>query len=681
VTRGEPGVAATGHLQAARPAGSADPETGSAGLTAYVDLATEFAVLAFASWTLIYDVGLALRLTTSALLLVWAACLAAATAGLVRYRRGAGVLTAPSAASRPAGSPAGTLGKSYLTVAAVICGLAAGAAAAWHTSGVPWRWTWIFGALSVALTVAALRARGELPVAPVVGQSPRGSLLALLTAAGLAGFSLFIIHPNGDDAYFVSRSVWTAQHGRIPIDDVVFTNQAVRHIAGEPPVGSIEVLNGALARLLGVSAGTFTYYVALPVATFFAVWAAWLLIRRWAPARPALCFATATVYLLWSGVGKHPIGSFHLARMWQGKAVFVSVLVPLLYAYLTHWAEHRSRRSLLLAVAASIGAVGLTSAAVMVVPLMGAAVVAALLLAGRMKRALGVTLVLVYPVAAGLVIKVFDPVHWLYSAARLAPNVWPWVMLAGGMGVLGGVALWTSPHLVRGGAPAWILAGIAAVATVLVLPGVMVRISDVTGVGSTTWRLLWMIPAPVLVGLLAAVPLPPFARSPSVIRWLEPVPAAVVCAVVLVVGLPVWSYRHATVASRPEWKYDPVSLSLARSVLRADHRPGYLLSTPRIMSALPLITSEVHAVNGREYYLRLLPASRQFVADRELLTDLAGGIGPLPRQAAVNAALTRVGVGYACVWATTNPGGLRLLERADFTPAAHFGRLQCLDKR
>lgn len=687
MAKSEQSLAPVVSLRAAGPGRLADPEAASRGLARYVDVATDFAILAFALWTLVYDIGLALRLTTSALLLVWAVCLATTAIWVIRYRRGrhtraAQVPPRRSAAPSAAGGPAVTSWTRCLTAAAVVCGVAAGLAAAWHSSGLSWRWTWALGALSVAFTVAALRLRGDGPAVPAVGASPGGSLLAFLTAAGLAGFSLFIVRPDGDDAYFVSRSVWTAQHGRIPTGDVLFTNQGVWHIAGEPPVASIEVLNGALARLFGVSAGAFTYYVVLPVATFFAVWAAWLLIRRWAHSRPALCFATATVYLLWSGVNKESIGSFHLVRMWQGKAVFVSVIVPLLYVYLTDWAEHRSRRGLLFAVAASIAAVGLTSAAVMTVPLVGVAVATALLLAGRVKPALGAALVVGYPLAAGLAVRMFDPVHWPHSDARLAPTVWPWVMLAGVMGVFGAVALWTSPHLVRGGVPAWIVSGIAAVATVLVLPPAMTLISDVTRVGSTTWRLLWMIPAPVLVGLLAGMPLPPLPRWRRAMWWLAPVPVVAICAVVLVAGLPVWSYqnRQAIVANRPEWKYDAVSLSLARQVLRADHHPGYVLSTPKIMSALPLITSEVHAVNGRQYYLGLLPASRQFIADRELLTGLAGHIGPLPGQAAAEAALRRVGVGFACVWTTTNPGGVRVLRRAGYTPAAHFGHLQCLEK-
>src|SRR5260370_2821122 len=80
------------------------------------------------------------------------------------------------------------------------------------------------------------------------------------------------------------------------------------------------------------------------------------------------------LYLAWSGTSSASFGSFHLVRMWQGKGTFLSLMVPLLYVYLTQWAEHRSRRSLLVVIAAGIAATGLTSSAALVVPLIVAAV-------------------------------------------------------------------------------------------------------------------------------------------------------------------------------------------------------------------------------------------------------------------------------------------------------------------
>lgn len=678
-----------------------DPATGF-DLTAAVDGLTEFAVLAFAWWTLIYDIGAVTHLSTSWLLAGWAAGLIAIAVGLVRLGR-------PGGAAAPVPGlgwlSAATRWRRPLGYASLVLGVAAGLAVGLHRAGLPWAWTWILGGPAVLVTLTWLLLPDEEAPAPAgrpaeavprtpapAGPAARdGSLLALGTAVAAAIFSLFIVRPDADDEYFVSRAVWTAQHGRIPLKDVIFTNQAVKQIPAESPVSSIEVLIGALARLFGVPAASFTYYIALPVFTFVAVWAVWLLIRRWAPGRYVLCFAVAMVYLAWSGTSSASFGSFHLVRMWQGKAAFASLMVPLLYVYLTQWAEHRSRRNLLIVVAAGIAATGLTSSAALVVPLIVAAVAVPLLLARQIAGALGAVLAAAYPVLAGLVVAVVYPVH-LPHAPYAASTVWTWVMLSGVLGGLGGVALWTAPRLARRGAPALITCGVAGVVTVLMMPGVLTLIGRATGANAVLWRTMWVVPGPVIVGLLAAVPLPAAARlgfaaggstrpRPSTARWIAAVPAVAVCAVVLAAGVPVWSHQNvgATVRQHPSWKYDPLSLSLAGKALRADHHAGYLLSTVQVMAALPLLTSRVLAVDARSYYLELLPVSSQFINDRLLLTRLAGEQAPLPSESAVQAALTRVPVGYACVW-SHNTAGMRLLEQAGFAPANHFGKFQCLQR-
>src|SRR5260370_32403865 len=107
------------------------------------------------------------------------------------------------------------------------------------------------------------------------------------------------------------------------------------------------------------------------------------------------------LYLAWSGTSSASFGSFHLVRMWQGKGTFLSLMVPLLYAYLTQWAEHRSRRSLLVVIAAGIAATGLTSSAALVVPLIVAAVAVALPPPPPAAPAAGALSAAAHPVDAG----------------------------------------------------------------------------------------------------------------------------------------------------------------------------------------------------------------------------------------------------------------------------------------
>jgi Family of unknown function (DUF6077) len=716
-----------------------------------LDGATHSAVIAFALWTLVYDIGLASHSSTSVLVAIWAGCVvgtASATAWLAvrRASRRAGLAAAQAegtghlaitaeqaAAAAPANgtgredvagsadfagpadfaAPGGSAGPAqqrarapigsaaaasssrssrpvsrFLAAFGIAAGCGAGTTAMLTGRGWVWDWTVGLGAAAVVAALAwlivtraaAMALQARRPFAAPQPASLTESLLALCVAVGAAVASLYIVRPNGDDAYYVSRSVWVAQHGTIPSKDIVFTNQMVPHIWGEPPISSIEVLIGALARLTGGAAGAATYLVALPILTFFAVWAVWMLIRRWAPRRYLLCFGVAMVYLAWGGGSAGSYGAFHLVRMWQGKAAFVSVVVPLLYVYLTDWLERRSWQSLGLVFAVGVAGAGLSSAAVYIMPFIVVAAAAPVLFVGRVKIALGAGVGAVYVVAAGLVVAALSPLSPLQAVAVQPAQVWQGVLAPGVFGALAGVAVWTAPWLVRRGVPAVIATGIALVALVLILPGLLTLLGDKTNAGPVMYRTFWALPVPVLIGMLAAIPLAP-ARFEAVARWVAPVPAAAVAAALILSGVPLVSPPLTSLASHPAWKYDPAALAMASRVLGADHRIGDILAPWQVMAAMPRLTTLVHAVDAREYYLTAggLPASAQFIADRLLLTRLADGARPFPAEAAIRAAMSRVGVGYACTEAA-NTGGLRRIERAGFTPAVSLGTLQCLDR-
>jgi hypothetical protein len=646
-------------------------------MAALLDGTTDVAVLAFAAWTVVYHAGLLVRPSTTVLLAGWLAVMVVTAAGLLRRRAG-GRAPAPG----PAAAPAEAVDRSPLLLwTGPAAGIAAGVAAGLHTSGVPWWVTCVLGVAAVMLTLTALwTGRGRDGSAPV---ADRGSLPALITAAGFAVTSLFIINPDGDDTYFVSRTVWTAEHGRIPVKDVIFTSGSVGTVGGEPPVSSVEVLNGALAHLLGVPGSSFTWYLFLPAVTFLAVWAVWRLIRLWAPRRAPACFVTAMIYLVWTGAGTGSLGSFHLLRMWQGKAVLVSMIVPLLYFYLTRWAEDRSRRTLCLAIATGIAATGLASVATFVVPLVTVAAAAPLIVtawlrggprrAERLRTALAACATMAYPVAAGLAVALLHRSIEVSGSLRPAPAGYSMVLLTGTLGVLAGCALWTAPWITRRGVPALITAGIAAMATFLFIPGVLELMAHVTGAAPVVWRTMWVVPAVALVGLLAAIPLP------IGLRRLAPLPAVLVCAAVVISGTPLWTAAgYSVVADRPSWKANRSHLRTARAVVAATGgKPGVVLMPFRYMRQVPLITSRVHAANPNYHYLANMPASASFIEDRRLLTSVVYRHRSFPPVAEVTAALDRVGVVVACVhW--KNQAALRFLQDAGYERPLRIRGLRCV---
>jgi hypothetical protein len=682
-------------------------------LTRYLDRALDLAVLAFAGWTLLYHLDLALHLPTTPLLFLWALFMLVAYVGYVLLRRRSRPLRAATGGPAPAEQddetpaaraerpvpvpvsvPVPVPGSLSVAVSvarpavAIAAGVAAGVTAGLSTSGaLPWAVPATLGLAGVVLTGAPLLStRGRererwraTPPAPVGG----GSVLALLTAIGLAIISLFTVNTDADDAYFVSRSVWIGVRGRIPLKDVIFTDQGVGHIAGEVPVSSIEAWNGALAHLFGVSGASFTWYVFLPAATFGAVWALWRLTRLWAPRRLSACVAVAVVYLLWSGTSVSSLGSFHFLRMWQGKAAFVSLLVPLCYAYLTVWAERRERRALVLAVAAGVCAVGLTSTAVFLMPLMVASVAVPLLAARRVRAGLAACAAAGYPVAAGLGVALLARNQQVTGVFREADAAYALVLLTGVMGAASGCALWVGPWLTRRGTPALIVTGIAAMTTVLLIPGVLDLIRGLIPADAVLWRVPWIAPVPVLVGLIAGVriPAPAGGRRPALVAALALAPALAVSVAVIVGGQPLWSQQDGTtLAARPAWKANAEYLRAARTVVKADTGGGTILAPYKVMRYVPLLTTTEHAAVPNLHYLQNLPAAPTFIHDRELLGDMASrNVGPYPSVRNVDTALDQVGVTYACVW-STDKQGLRLLKAAGFGHQRRIDRLRCLSR-
>ncbi|RFS82454.1 hypothetical protein D0T12_27025 [Actinomadura spongiicola] len=667
--------------------------------TRLVDAFTDQVVLLFAAWTVVFHLGLLFHPSTSGLLLMWLVG-AVAIALLYAARRGwwAGpVWREPSGATVSGAAPRAPV------VVAVGAGVVAGTCAGLHPSGVPWWCAWVSGIVSVAASTAALLSRRAEPdlagrTRPVEdrpagdrqngdrqngdrrdGETRWGTPLALLTGAGFAVASLFIVNTDGDDAYFVSRSVATAATGEIPVKDVIFTPGTADEISGEPPVASIEVLAGAVARMLGVHAASFVWYALLPAVTFLAVWALWRLVRAWAPRHAVLCFAVGAVYLLWSGTSRASLGSFHLLRMWQGKAVLVSVLVPLLLVYLTRWAERRSRGDLALLGAAGMAATGLTSSAAFVVPLVVGAAAVALVAAGRVRTGLAACVATVYPIGSGLAVKLFYGDTTVPGTVHDAPGSYRWVLLHGALGVIGGCAVWLSPWTARRGVPALLATGVAAVLTVLIVPGVLETAADLSGAGQVLWRTMWVVPAPALIGLLASVRLPT-GRWPGPVRaGAAGVPAVVLVVALVAGGNPVWSDSNgSTVASRPAWKVPAGSVGTARDVVELAGPGGLVLMPTGVMRVVPLLTVRTQAVNPNSHYLKLLPVDPQVIDDRQVLSAaVRRSSGGKPETAEVAAALSRAGVDVACAY-HGDERGLALLERAGYGGERRVGNLRCL---
>jgi hypothetical protein len=513
---------------------------------------------------------------------------------------------------------------------------------------------------------------------------PQGSTwVALGVAAGTALLASVVSRPDGDDASFVARSTWIADHGVLPQGDFVFGEPAWPATFGSVPnVSSIEALFGGLARATGVPVGDVVYRYWVPVATFAAVWALWLLLRAWRARRPVASLLLSLLFLVLGGYAHATWGNLFLARIWQGKVVLLAVLVPYLYAVsATLWhragtpASRRVRgRVAALLVSVGLAAVGCSSTAVFLVPLIAGATSLGLLVARRWGEAVVVVVAAsLGPLVAGTM-TVLSPVGARNEGGRAADWLWLrvlgdepliWVLVvAAALLVLAGIVWPRSWSMLDRRAQVGL--GLAIVAGVLcTVPPVYPVLTALTGGDAIAYRIAWMLPVPALVGLVASLPS---------WRWGLPVlpMTALALAAVLVAGQPLWSAANGASLGRPgTWKVrDQSDLAAARWIVDQDP-PGRYLAANWVAMMTGVLTSELRPVGTRMDYVRSLegvPGAQ--VEDRVLLQGVADGDTTLrvPENLdRVERALDELDVSAACVaWSDAFTGEVFATWRTGF---------------
>jgi hypothetical protein len=604
-------------------------------LSGVLDAVSDFAVLAFACWTVLYHVALIFHVRTNPVLLVWALSLPVLVLILRRP------VTDP--ASWTFGATANVLPRRLCLPALVLSVVSAFCVAFGGTSPVWWLgWALAVGAALLGLLAVARHVSTSVATAREPASMP-GTLLAAAAGIGLGAFSLFTLRGSADDAFYVNRAAWVADHGTLATRDTMFSNQSLPAIRGAGvPVASIESLQGAVAHVLHLAGGSVAYLVTPPIATFLAVWAVWRLIRSWAPRRAMWCFPVAIVYLLTACAGRATLGKFFITQANEGKTIYVSMLVPLIYLYLTRWTEFRERRTAYLLIASGVTAIGLTSSATFLVPLLCAAVALSLVVVRQLQTAVGALLPAAYPIGVGLV------VHFMYSEVDNSgvyytePQAMRYVFGHSWFAVIGWLAVLSAVWVTRAGAAKLVTAGIAAVLLVVLAPGAMTAMNALTGTHAVIWRTMWVAPIPALVGLLAAVPVP------HRMGWGAPLASAGLSAALIVVGAPLWSPGKGThFVSRPSWHYSAAELQRARELV-ARNPNGPVLAPPPTMRAVTLLTTRIHPVSPLLHYVIGLDEPATQKQARLLLVRLITGGARNTPPSTVRFALDVLDVSLVC---------------------------------
>jgi hypothetical protein len=649
-----------------------------------LDGLSDLLVASFAVWTLLAFLAMAAKLPVEPVVAIWLFLTVAGVVGVIWWRRRTSgppddpaaeqvadtrqitdtnlVAAEPSAArddepavaagplETPGPRSARTLIYSLFIVAAVAAVIAVKA----HGHG--WYLSWLIGAAALVVAIVMLLSRhdtlrelGWPDVSGLLRTSWLADAFAALTALGVGVFSLFVHYSDPDDVFYVNRVAAVANLGKIPVRDVLLSNQIYRATGGTgSPVDTWDPFQGAIARVIGLHPATMAYEIATPVMSFFAVWALWRLIRCWAPRRAVVCFVVGLVFLFMDAGPQLTFGSFFITRIWEGKVTFVSWLVPLVMVYLTQWIREPSRRYGLLIAACGITGVGLTSTGTFDLPLLMLVGLLPLLVLRRWVDTVPLVFAGAFALIAGEIGAHFAPASVIQQINLRSPQqTFADVLGFGTVAAIAAIAIWVSPWLTRDRSSALLSASAALVAVAVFAPGFLHELHHVVSVGGVLRRLLFVIPVPALVGLLAAVAPPRWPILRAQYGWV--VIPVLLLGVMIHNGTPLTSFGVATVDATPSWKIPEVPQRQADAIL-GQVKTGRVLAPADAMGAIAIMTSDVKTVNPRGLYTRMIPQPKHVLGYRFLLTKFAtGGLSSIPSPGDVGLSLKQLRVGWVCL--------------------------------
>ncbi len=634
------------------------------------------ALVLFAVWTIVYQVALFAGFPATPSLVV---ALVLGVGSLVLGRR-----LDPTAPPLVAALPGSTPSLAVLGVTVVATGLAlVGQRSAALVIGV-------LAAIAALVTVARKPQPADTSTAadehvPGPWLWPVGWGAAVVSAV----LASIVVRPDGDDAYFVNFSTWVAERGRFPLRETMISPDRLPALsAHSPPTHSVEGLIGAVARVGGIEAGTAAYVVATPLVTALAVLVLTRLVEEArVPTAPAALLAAVT-YLWTTGGSSYSFGSFFGVRMWQGKAMLVSLVLPLVLLTGARLVRSGSARSHLLFGAALVAAVGVSNTSVFLLPLLVGGIAVAAVALHRPRGALRLAAWVAYPLVVGVLTVLAAP-ESSTTAQRLAEG---FVVSQGGTGgpdplttVPGSYGILAVTCLAIGLGALGIRDLVLRVATtgsflatgVCLLPGVRSLLATI-GLDSVLWRFWWIVPVPLLLAGFVGAVTGRLAERPRVVV------AAAAAATAALVGLTPLANGQwvgapgngAYIATPLTWKVPRDALREARFV-ESISRPGDTVVAPWDTSrVLVALTVDVQPVSARSAYLPYYSGVRGAYAgarrELQLFADER-----TPEGDPLTSELDALSVDTACV-GSTRGRAISLLKANGFHRAGEVNDLTCL---
>jgi hypothetical protein len=591
-------------------------------------IACDLACLGFAGWTVLCNALVLFGGTTRQLVIAFVVALLALAAVVVygvRKRRvgawlraldGPEVLEPEVAAPPPAAHEAG------LRTRALFLALGTAAAVAFALRGdLGELWMIALAFFAASYAVVARAGRTGAPAAQPAGPAAEWALW--LIGVGCAALTLCLQRANTDDGFYANIAVSVVDFP----DQVLFAADNLHGIPGAAlkvavySVTSIELLTGVVSRVLGVETLTIYHLVTPTLVALLTPLALGRLFRVLDGERFAWAVLAAVILLaLDGGGGRGSFSDFAFSRLFQGKAMFATALLPALLAYGVRFALRPCALRLLMLAAVQIAALGTTVTAFWAAPLLATTgvlvglaprlralpVLAKAVASSSYLLALGAYFKLLQPAAAEAAAEA-DVAAAAVSAAPQAPLALDasarlldraYAMVLGG-----GTHLWASLAIVLLTWPLCRTPLARRFAVVVPLAFFAVAgnplLTDLLTKATTTtvyWRVLWLLPVPLFLALAASAVLRAGSSAFGVLR-------IAVFALVLTLFLQYASPQLAIIPGllgAPAPKVHRGALVLARELIKHVPARSRVAATERVSGVLPML-------NGYSYPLVIKP--------------------------------------------------------------------------
>lgn len=500
---------------------------------------------------------------------------------------------------------------------------------------------WLLSCLLLAATyLSSMRKPLSLPPRPSMGWKDVGILAAAASCCIVV--TLFSHRPDPDDCHYLSLATGALDWEREPL----FTRDFTHGIEGIPAVfpmyrlHSLELMIALVSDVTGIQPLEIGHLYLPAIFAFLIPFCIVRLLRIFLPNTWRYGLAAYLIILLVAADTHRSFGNFAFVRLFQGKAVLVTMVAPLITSYAITFFRQPSIGSWALLALSQVAALGLSSNAIHTAPLAAGIALAACwtpTLKDTQRLLIGVVTA-AYPVFMGLLAK-----SWLVkgmASVNFGVTIKnPQAVLdhVFGSGILLAVSLVSAMggwSLLRDESKRRWCAGFMLLWLVCFFNPFLNEFWAGTLTGHNQyWRILWCVPIPMFTALLLTSLI---EIDPSAERKAVGVAVFVLGLIVFVILVPARytvSASNGTKLKLPSIKAPPAGYALARAFNEMVPRPGGVLAPEEVSAYIPVIRNHPYPVAARVLHISVLAPwlDQSDVVTRVALARYIGGFAPLEK--------------------------------------------------